>query len=101
MYIVNTTFVIEPQVHGQWYEFITAKFIPHLGVEGFEVLVFSRVLHEESTGHYTYSLQVNAPEMADYQKFVSDILSEYSSTATAMFGERALHFTTLLKRIEL
>ncbi|MFI3295142.1 MAG: DUF4286 family protein [Rikenellaceae bacterium] len=101
MYIINTTFVVEPAVHGRWYEFCTQKFIPHLQSIGMQVLVFSRILHEESTGHYSYSLQINAPQISDYQQFMREPLAEYVESARAQYGEQTLHFTTLLKKIPL
>lgn len=98
MYIVTTTFVVEPAVHGQWYEFFTEKFVPTLQPRR---SVFTRVMSEQSDGCYTYSLQVDASDIADYQYIVGELMNEYVEFSGKMFGEQALHFTTLLKKIEL
>lgn len=100
MYIVNTSFMIEPPVHGRWYEFFTEKFMPRLAIEGFEEFVFTRVLTDNRDPHYTYSLQVHVPDIASYQRFMQDMMGEYSSIVMPLFGEQALHFSTLLKKIE-
>ncbi|MEG0032981.1 MAG: DUF4286 family protein [Mucinivorans sp.] len=96
MYIVSTTFVVEPSVHGQWYEFFTTKYIPTLAASR---VVFTRVLNETSDGHYTYSLQVEVPDIAQYQTYKSTQLAECLEFCASMFGEKVLHFTTLLKKI--
>lgn len=98
MYIVSTTFVVEPAVHGQWYEIFTNKFAPTLSDRK---TVFTRVMHEHSEGNYTYSLQVEAADMTSYQEFVNGDLAEFIDYCATAFLEKVLHFTTLLKKIEL
>lgn len=101
MYIVNTSFVIEPAAHGRWYDFFTEKFIPFCRAQGFDNMTFTRVMHQKSDGHYTYSLQIHVNDIEQYQQFLQIALGEYSTTVSALFGEQVLHFTTLLKKIEL
>lgn len=98
MYIVTTTFVVEPSVHGRWYEFFTEKFVPTLHPRR---TVFTRVMNEQSDGCYTYSLQVDAIDIADYQHIECELIGDYVEFSKKMFGDKALHFTTLLKKIEL
>ena len=64
-------------------------------------IVFTRVLTDTGDSHYTYSLQVEIPDTAEYQRFVSEAMDEYTRIAGPLFSERALHFTTLLKKIAL
>lgn len=109
MYIVNTTFMIEPPVHDRWYDLFVRKFIPFLREAGFgrddtqksQKIVFTRVLTDNGDPHYTYSLQVEVPDTAEYQRFMRDVIGEYTSIAGPLFGEQALHFTSLLKKIDL
>lgn len=101
MYIINTTYVIEPPIHGQWYDIFTTKYVPFLRSAGFEKMVMTRVLSEDKVSHYTYSLQVEVDDIATYQRFMSDAMGEYNQIATPLFGESALHFCTLLKKIDL
>lgn len=98
MYIVSTTYVVDPSVHGRWYEFFTQKFIPTLQPRR---VVFTRVLSEQSDGHYTYSLQIDAEDIADYQTIEGELIGECAEFCTELFQDKVLHFTTLLKKIEL
>lgn len=101
MYIVNTSFMVEPKAHGQWYVMFTERFIPMLRAEGFEDLVFTRVLSNSGDAHYTYSLQVSVADIPSYQRFMDQIMGEYSNIVLPAFGQNVLHFTSLLKRIPL
>ncbi|MEG1414128.1 MAG: DUF4286 family protein [Mucinivorans sp.] len=97
MYIVSTTFVVDPSIHGRWYEFFTTKFITTLQWP----VIFTRVLSAQSDGQYTYSLQVEVPDIENYQNYQNGPLDECLDFSLTMFGEKVLHFTTLLKKIEL
>lgn len=96
MYIVNTTFIISPTVHGAWYKFATEKFIPSIGTKH----VFTRLLSEQVEQHFTYSLQVYLEDMAEYKKFREETLLEYQDFVTEMFDAEVMHFTSLMKIIE-
>lgn len=97
-YIVSTTFVVEPSIHGQWYEFFTKKFIPTLNGRS---IVLTRVLTNSGDAHYTYSLQIEAADIQDYQKIEQEHIASCVEFSSKLFGDKALHFTTLLKKIEL
>lgn len=101
MYILNTTFVVEPPIHAAWYDIVTNKYIPFVRDEGYSIIAFSRILNAEQTAHYTYSLQIDIDDIADYQRFINDIMGEYTTITNPIFGEQALHFCTLLKKIEI
>lgn len=100
-YIINVSFIVEPVAHGQWYEFFTTKFIPELRGHGYGELIFTRVLTDEANSHYTYSLQVKDSTVADYQRFMSEMMAEYSKIAEPWFAQKVLHYTSLLKIIEI
>lgn len=99
MYIVNASFMVEPAIHDRWYDLFTTKILIHLRAEGFEKVLFTRVLTDNGDPHYTYSLQVDVPDTGEYQRFMQDVMGEYSSIAGPLFGEQVLHFTSLLKKI--
>ena len=44
MYIVNTSFMVEPSVHDRWLKFVTEKYIPALRARGFGKVVFTRAM---------------------------------------------------------
>lgn len=96
MYIVNTTFIISPTVHGAWYKFITEKFIPTLTRKS----VFTRLLSEQVEKHFTYSLQVYIEDMQAYKQVTEETLLEYQDFATEMFDTEVMHFTSLMKIIK-
>ncbi len=99
MYIVNTTFIVSPAVHGNWYDFFTKKFIPSVK-EKYEKTVFTRVLSEQVEKHFTYSFQVYVADIAGYQKYMEEVIAEYHNFAPEMFDAEAMHFTSLMKIIE-
>lgn len=101
MYIINTSFMVEPPVHDRWYEFMTGRFVERVWATGFEGLVFSRLLAEQNEGHYTYSLQIRAADISEYQRFMEVIMAEYDPMVGDLFEGKVLHFTSLLKIIEL
>ena len=100
MYVVNTSFMVNPECHDKWYELITGRLVPRMRGEGFADYLFTRVLAEDSCPHYTYSLQVDATDIPSYQRFTEEIMGEYAEAAGPMFGEGVLYFTSLLKKIE-
>lgn len=109
MYIVNTSFMIEPPVHDRWYDLFVRRFLPGLREAGFGTddsggqrrIVFTRVLTDNGDAHYTYSLQVEVPDTGEYLRFMREVMGEYTAVAGPLFGEQALHFTSLLKKIEI
>lgn len=101
MYIINTTFVVEPKIHNQWYKFFIEKFIPAIQQQNFQIIALTRILAENNTGNYAYSLQITVDQIPEYQRYMQEPLEEYVEMAKSLFGEEALHFTTLLKKIPL
>lgn len=101
MYIVNTTFVIQPLVHDMWYGFFVEKIIPQIKAQGYNICAFTRVLHEQSEGHYSYSLQVQARDITEVQKFQTEVIQEYAVLARKLYNDNVLHFTSVLKKIQL
>lgn len=101
MYILNTSFMVDYDVHTLWLDQFRRRFIPFLREAGFNDLVFTKVMTNESEGHFTYSLQVALPDLARYQEFNEQIMAEYAAIASPVFGEKVLWFSSLLKRMEL
>lgn len=99
MYTVNTSFMVSPEVHDRWYALLYDQYIPSLKDAGFGELLFTRVISAENTGHHTYSLQVRAEHMGQYKQLTEELFAEYEKIAKPLFGEKAMHFTTLLKHI--
>ena len=100
MYIYNTSFVVEAEVHDRWLVLVREKYIPFLTKEGFEQITLSRVLSVEATTEFTYALQVRVEAIPDYQRLAGELFSEYETIASGLFGDKVLHFATLMKVIE-
>jgi hypothetical protein len=100
MYIVNTSFFVDPDVQNAWLDILTGKFIPFLREEGCEVVSFTRVVSDAPADHFTYSLITGATNMERYGRYVEQLLPEYERLSQAMFGEKVMTMTTLMKKIE-
>lgn len=100
MYIINTTFVVEPTVQNQWLDIIKNKYIPFLHQSGYYKTTFCRIISIEAVDHFTYSLQVEASDIEQYNALTGEIFKNYLSIAEPMFGVKVLWFTSLMKKIE-
>lgn len=92
MYIVNTTYIVEPAVDAQWREWVAVQLLPQLDNPR---VVLTRVLSQEPTEHQSYSLQIEAIDVPQMQ-IVRQITAQ-----PIPFGQAVLAFTTVLKKIEL
>ena len=101
MYLVNTSFVVEPNLLERWIGIIKQSYIPLLDKAGFTVAAFSRVISVDPIEHFTYSLLVEVPDMARYKELTEDLFGEYLAIADPMFGSGVLWFTTLMKKEDL
>lgn len=99
-YIVNTTFVIQPKIHGVWFEFFTKNVLEAVKTQGYTILAFTRILHDQVEEHYSYSLQVEMDDITEMQKYKNEIIAEYALMAQKMYSEQALYFTSVLKKVE-
>lgn len=101
MYIVNTTFIVMPTVHGLWYEFVTEKYLPSLEQNPiYGNIRFTRLLSEQQEKHFTYSLQIDCSELSAYHSYMSVSMVEYSEFAHSLFDAEVVHFVSLLKLIK-
>lgn len=101
MYIVNTTFIVMPTVHGMWYEFVTEKYLPSLEENPiYGTVRFTRLLSEQEEKHFTYSLQIDCKELSVYHNYMKVSLAEYSEFSHSLFDAEVVHFVSLLKLIK-
>lgn len=101
MYTINTTFVVEPSNHEQWYDFMLTKFIPHFKEHISENVGLYRLLSDQQVEHYTYSFQITTDSLLILETLNNEVLTEYATTFAHMFQSEALFFTTVLKKIQL
>lgn len=55
MYIVNTSFMVDPAIHDRWLESLRKHYLPLLAAQGFDKITFTRVLPATAEEHFTYS----------------------------------------------
>ena len=101
MYIFNISFMVEYAAHDRWLEMMKDKFLPFVRENGYNDLVFTRVISNDSPGEFTYSLQVHMDDMGQYNSFSERVMDEYMAIFPAVFGEKVLHFSTLLKKVDI
>ncbi len=100
MYILNTSFMVDYDVHERWLDTFRGRFLPFLRQAGFEAPVFTRVVSGAAEGHFTYSLQIPLADLARYKEYTEEILADYAATIAPAFGEKVLWFVSLLKKME-
>lgn len=100
MYIVNTSFFVDPGVQNAWLDILINKYLPFLRTEGCRIVSFCRVISTDPVDHYTYSLIVEAEDLTKYSLYVDELFPEYERLASIMFGEKVTTFTTLMKKID-
>ncbi len=98
MYLVNTSFAVEPAVHDCWLGIIKGHYIPLLMERGFEVVALSRVISVDPVQHFTWSLLVAVPDMARYTVLTEEVFGEYLAIADQLFGNSVMWFTSLMKK---
>ncbi len=83
-----------------WLGVMRDGFLPYLASQGFSRVAFSRVLHEQGEGHFTFSLLVEIDSLDDYRRFTGPVWEEYVALAAGAFGEQVLWFITLMKEVD-
>lgn len=100
MYILNTSFMVDHDVHDRWLDGFRNRFLPFLREAGFAAPTFTRVVSNDAEGHFTYSLQIPLADLSRYKEFTEDILGDYAATHGPVYGEKVVWFVSLLKRVE-
>ncbi len=99
MYILNTSFMVDYDVHDRWLSTFRDRFLPFLRESGFDGLIFTRVVSNDSEGHFTYSLQIPLADLSRHKEYTEEILADYAATIGPAFGEKVLWFVSLLKKV--
>ncbi len=100
-YIVNTTYIVMPAMHGAWYKFMMESFIPSIEKnELYGSTRFTRLLSSEVEKHFTYSLQIDCGELEAYHNYMKKILPEYVEFTSQLFDAEVTHFVSLLKIVK-
>lgn len=92
--------MVSAPAHGNWYDFITNKFLPQLeALPIVKKVVMSRVLGEQVQTHFTYSIQMHIEEIYLYAHLKKDILNDMQNFSAELFDTEVTHFITVMKVI--
>lgn len=102
MYLLNTTFVIHPDVFNNWKKFIKQVYIPlSLDEIKFEDVKVMKIHSEQEGGELTYSVQYKTPHKENIQFFQDQIQPRLHRELGKVFGETVMPFSTLLQEVQL
>lgn len=101
MYKINTSFVVDYSAHDKWLDIIKGKYIPFLRENGFSAITLSRVLSNDASDHFIYSLLIDIENMDQYHLLKDELFKEYTVISEPMFGDKVTWFTSLMKIIDL
>ena len=100
MYILNTSFMVDYDIHAHWLDTFRNRFLPFLQEAGFDEPVFTKVISNDNEGHFTYSLQIPLADLSRYKEYTEEIMREYAETYSPVYGEKVLWFMSLMKKME-
>ena len=66
MYIVNTSFMVDPAIHDRWLESLRKHYLPLLAAQGFDKITFTRVLPATAEEHFTRWTSATCPGTSDW-----------------------------------
>lgn len=102
MYLLNTTFVVHPDVFHNWKKFIKQVYIPlSLDEIKFEGVTVMKIHTEQEAGEMTYSVQFKTSHKENVQFFQDQIQPRLHRELGKVFGETVVPFTTLLQEVTL
>jgi len=101
MFIFNTTFSVENNSISEWKDWMQRNFIPtfsdllpNLEIKLFELMT---VVHEDSTNFSCQMRCANPEELEIINKYSTILMDNLKGT----FGDKCLHFSSILKEMEL
>lgn len=105
MYLINTTFQADNDISADFVDFVSNEMIPVAVHEcGMADPVFTRIrphagsdTTEKTTG---YALQLRAPSESAFESYCSDCLPAFLEALFGRWGQRVVHFTSVLDIIK-
>lgn len=95
MLIYNVTTNIETSAHDEWLRWMQETHIPNVLATGkFLSAKMSRILVEEETGGFTYSVQYTVADSASLQKYYSEDADRLREQALKRFPNQFVSFRT-------
>lgn len=102
MYLLNTTFVIQPGAFSNWKKFIKSVYIPlSLDELKFEDVTIMKIYAQQEDGDLTYSVQFKTPHIEYIQFYQQEIQPRLLRELGKVFGDTVLPFSTILEEVRL
>ncbi len=99
MIVFNTTFSIHKSITDQCLKYIQTQYIPNLLDDGFSNPLLLKIHSESADGYHNYAIQFIAPSLQFINNWKLEMEKDYINEIRALFGEKALTFSTIMERI--
>lgn len=101
MIVYNVTTNIEATVHEDWLQWMKMVHIPEvMKTEMFSDFRFLKVMSDDESGGFTYSIQYTCESMTRYEQYASEFAPKLRADSIARYGDKFLAFRTLLEVVE-
>ena len=101
MIIYNVTINIDSDVHLEWLEWMKGEHIPQVMATGmFLEYRFARVLSDEPTEGFTYSIQYLLKDIGDYEIYRTVYAPALQAETQKRYKDKFVAFRTILKMID-
>ncbi len=99
--LYNVTIQIEHSVHNEWLAWMKRVHMPAMIDTGyFEEYTISRLMGNDETDGFTYSIQYLAPSFSAYQEFQETQAAAMQKSHHDNFKDRYVVFRSLMKVIQ-
>ena len=101
MILYNVTTNIEPSIHEEWLEWMLNSHIPDVMTTGmFLQYHLLRVISEDESGGFTYSVQYLCESIEKYQQYEDIYAPALRADFIARYKDKSVSFRTLLEVIK-
>ncbi|GAA4280038.1 DUF4286 family protein [Gaetbulibacter aestuarii] len=100
MIIYNVTVNIDPSIHEEWLVWIKEHIPQVLGTGKFDRATFTRVLVDDNSGAFTYSIQYRAHSRKALEEYYENHAEGLRKAGAEKFADKMLAFRTELEFID-
>ncbi len=100
MIIYNVTINVDPAVHDEWFEWMREVHIPEvMQTQLFIENRMLKVLSDDESEGYTYSIQYTCNNMADYEQYKTNHAPGLQAKTMERYRDKFVAFRTLLELV--
>ncbi|MCX4369022.1 MAG: DUF4286 family protein [Duncaniella sp.] len=97
MILVNTTFLVESGLEGEWTVWAHTVYIPTAVSAGYRHPLLMRVFSQEDNGGTTYALQIQCDGMPEASDWLDKLQPVLLDEINRRWGQHVLNFTTMME----